>query len=93
MDSKNTKNKLSFLFKKEVMEKDALNRIKFDPFLNPEEFEIHYVDREKENLSQVNFSNIEIEGDFFKFKEKLIPMHRIRKITRKGKVVWDKRKH
>ncbi len=82
----------SQLFEKELLEKDALNRIKFDKKLNPGEFEILYLDREGNKLSNVKFSEIEIDGDFFRCNENLIPMHRIRKILQKGKVVWDKRK-
>jgi len=84
------------LFKKEIMEKDALNRIKFDPSLNPKEFEILYIDRDKKinTLTKLSFSELILEGDFFKIKDKntLIPLHRIRKILWKGKVVWDKRR-
>lgn len=81
-----------FLFAKEILEKDVLNRIIWDPRLNPKEFEIHYLDRKKEGLSKINFSEIKLKGDFFQYQNSLIPLHRIRKITRKGKVVWDKRK-
>jgi len=77
------------LFEKEIMEKDALNRIKWDPKLKPEEFSIHYLDLGK--LKEINFSEIELQGDFFRLKENLIPMHRIRRIAWKGRVVWDRR--
>jgi len=49
-------------FKKEVMEKDALNRIKWDPGLKREEFDVFYLDRISGRLSKVNFSEIELEG-------------------------------
>ncbi len=74
------------------MEKDALNRIKWDSQLNPEEFEIHYLDRKEDKLLKVNFSDIELQGDFFQYHDNLIPLHRIRKILWKGKVVWNKRR-
>ena len=79
-------------FKKEVMEKDVLNRIKWDSCFNPEDFSIHYIDRVTENLKQVNFNDIEIEGDFMRTDDSMIPMHRIREIKCKGKVVWNKRR-
>jgi len=80
------------IFRKELMEKDALNRIKFDKNLKPKDFDILYAERNSQELVKVNFSEIEIEGDFFRYKNSLIPMHRIRKILQKGKVVWDRRK-
>lgn len=80
------------IFEKEILEKDALNRIKFDKTLKPEEFEVCYLDRKDNKLLTVKFSEIKIDGDFFKYKESLIPMHRIRKILWKGEVVWDRRK-
>ena len=79
-------------FKKEVMEKDALNRIKWDPGLKREEFDVFYLDRISGRLSKVNFSEIELEGDFLRIGDNLIPMHRIRKIEWKGRVVWERRR-
>ncbi|MEM2918806.1 MAG: DUF504 domain-containing protein [Candidatus Altiarchaeota archaeon] len=82
-------------FEKEILEKNALNRIKFDKNLNPDDFEICYFDRNSKALKKVKFSEIEIDGDFFRRKsdiESLIPLHRIRKILWKGEIVWDKRR-
>jgi uncharacterized protein (UPF0248 family) len=76
---------------KEVMEKDALNRILWDPSLKPEEYDIYYIDRFRDNLSRVNFSSITVEGDFFKHGDSMIPMHRIRRITCRSDVVWEKK--
>ena len=77
-------------FEKEVMEKDALNRIMWDPKLNPDDFEICYADRPE--LKRINFSDIRVDGDFMVMEDKIIPVHRIRKIIHKGGVVWDKRR-
>lgn len=79
-------------FRKEVMERDVLNRIKWDPKLNPGEYGIHYLDRISGRLLKAGFSEIKLEGDFFRLGDSLIPMHRIRKITWKKKVVWEKRR-
>ncbi|MBN2013745.1 MAG: DUF504 domain-containing protein [Candidatus Altiarchaeota archaeon] len=76
---------------KEVMEKDALNRIRWDRKLKPEEYSIMYLDRGK--LREVRFTEIQLQGDFFQSAENQIPMHRIRKILRKGNVVWEKRRN
>ena len=79
-------------FKKEVMEKDALNRIAWDKSQNPEEFEIHYLDRFSGRLSKAKYTEITIEGDFFSRGDAMIPMHRIRRITRNGEIAWEKRR-
>lgn len=79
-------------FSKEVMEKDALNRIIWDSRLSKKEnFKICYIHDNK--LKEVNFTEIKIEGDFMLIEETYIPMHRIRKIKYKDKVVWDKRRN
>jgi uncharacterized protein (UPF0248 family) len=77
------------IFEKELMEKDALNLIKWDKKLKPEEFSIQYMDLGR--LREVKFSEIELQGDFFRMEESLVPMHRIRKILWEGRVVWDRR--
>ena len=74
------------------MEKDVLNRIKWDPKLNPGEYSIHYLDRVSGRLLKAGFLEIKPEGDFFRLRDSLIPMHRIRKIIWKKKVVWEKRR-
>ena len=82
------------LLNKEIMEKDVLNRIKWDKNLNPSDFVIHYIDRggESEQMKKINFTEIELRGDFFSLNNStnLIPMHRIRRITCRGKIVWSR---
>ncbi|RLI91913.1 MAG: hypothetical protein DRO94_03035 [Candidatus Altiarchaeales archaeon] len=85
------KAKMREIFDKEIMERDALNRIKWDPNLNPEEFYICY--RDGDEIKEVNFSEIGIEGDFIRIGSKQIPMHRIRLIKWKNEVVWNRRRH
>jgi len=80
-------------FKKEIMEVNALNKIKWDTHLNSEDFSILYLDRKEGKLKQINFNDIQIEGDFMKIDDSMIPMHRIRKIKFKDKVVWNKRRN
>ncbi len=83
-------------FRGEVMERDALNRIKWDKRLNPRDFCIHYVDRGPDRwvrLVKVNFKDVEINGDFMLIGDRTVPMHRIRKITYREKTtVWEKRR-
>ncbi len=85
-------NKIIENFKKEVMEKDVLNKIKWDQSFDPGDFSIHYPDRITGQLKQVNFNDIQIEGDFMKTNDSMIPMHRIREIKYKNKIVWNKRR-
>ena len=79
-------------FKKEIMDVDAINKIKWDSHLNSDDFSILYLDRTAGKLKQINFIDIRIEGDFMKIDDSMIPMHRIREIKYKGKVVWNKRR-
>lgn len=78
------------IFRKEVMEKDVLNRIKWDKRLNPADFDIYYLDRITKKLERMKFTDIKFEGDFFCIGESFVPMHRIRKITSKGEIVWSR---
>jgi len=75
---------------KELMEKDVLNRIRWDDSLIDSDFSIEYYDRIS-GMMRVNFREIEICGDYIKAGDSMIPMHRIRKIYFKGEVAWAKR--
>lgn len=75
---------------KELMEKDALNRILWDRNLKPEKYSIVYLDRGQ--LKEVSFLDVKLDGDFFWLGDGLIPMHRIRKILEGGEVVWERRR-
>lgn len=77
---------------KEKLERDALNRITWDKNLSPGDFSIRYVDRASQKMKEVDFTDIGLEGDFFRYGDSLIPMHRIRKILCKDRVVWDRRR-
>lgn len=81
-------------FKKEVMERDVLNRIKWDKKLSSKvgDFLICYVEKEGDRLAEVSFNDLSIDGDFIIVDGDKIPMHRIREIKYKGRVVWNKRR-
>jgi uncharacterized protein (UPF0248 family) len=81
------------LLEKERLEKNALNRIRWDKTLAPNDFSIRYLDRVRNTLVEAPYTNINLDGDFFHHQENLIPMHRIREIIWKGEVVWAKRKN
>ena len=80
------------VFEKELMEKDALNRIKWDSTLNKEDFSVCYLDRISKKLIEVRYNELTVDGDFLIIEDKSIPLHRIREIRYKGKVVWAKRR-
>jgi len=72
--------------------KDLLNKIKWDKRENPDDYKIYYLDRVEKKLIPIKFDEIlEIEGSFLKLEEdKFIPLHRIKKVTKKDKVVWKR---
>ncbi|MBM3309595.1 MAG: DUF504 domain-containing protein [Candidatus Altiarchaeales archaeon] len=80
------------LFEKEKLEKDVLNRLLWDKKLDGKDFTVGYADRFKSRLAEIPYSEITLGGDFFRHKESLIPMHRIREVKYRGAVVWAKRK-
>lgn len=80
------------LFEKERLEKDVLNRIRWDKQLDKKDFSVGYLERFSGNLVYVPYNSITIDGDFFHSGDSLIPMHRIREIRYGGEVVWAKRK-
>ena len=79
-------------FKKENLEKEVLNRLKWDRGLNPGDYTILYLDRVSTQLKEVRYSDIVHGGDFFAVGDSQIPAHRIREIRHKGKTVWARRK-
>lgn len=77
-------------------EREFLNRIRWDKRLKPEEFGIEYLDRIENRLIAIRFTDIKrIEGGFMvvegEGQETMIPLHRIRRITEKGKAVWQRK--
>ncbi len=77
-------------FMKERLEKDVLYRILWDKKLKAEDYSIQFMDQGK--LQKASFLEIKLDGDFFTLGDASIPMHRIRRILEKGKVVWEKRR-
>lgn len=77
-------------FDKEPLEKDALSRILWDRNLKSEDYSLMYLD--SGILKEVRFTDISVDGDFFSVGDSLVPMHRIRRILCRGKVVWGKRR-
>ncbi len=75
--------------------KDVLNRIIWDAKENPEEYVIGYYDRVQDKIIEIAFKDvIRIEEGFMiierEGQETMIPLHRIRVVKKKGKVVWQR---
>ena len=72
---------------------EILNKIRWDKHLKPEEHTIVYFDRIAEKTYEVPFLSMGREGNFFTLEidgmKTSIPLHRIRQIRRKGKIVWE----
>ncbi|MDP2909116.1 MAG: DUF504 domain-containing protein [Nanoarchaeota archaeon] len=72
--------------------RDVLSRIRWDKKENPEDYEIAYIDRVLQQEVKIRFKDIsEIEGNFMTVGEASIPLHRIVKVYKKGKLVWERK--
>ena len=70
--------------------KEFINKIKYDPKENPDDYILVYRDFDKE--SEIKYTDIEnIEGGFLISKTAEIPLHRIRKVLKNGEVVWARK--
>ena len=69
----------------------SINRIRWDKSLNPPDFSLTYVDRFTPVEQEIAVKDLNLDGDFMRVGESVIPLHRVRRILFKGKVVWDKR--
>ena len=75
--------------------KDLLNKIKWDKKENPEDYVISYYDRIVNKLVHLKFKEIQIKDTYIiliKEDEEInIPLHRIRKVAKKGNVIWERK--
>jgi len=70
--------------------KQFINKIKYDPKENPDDYVLVYRDFDKE--SEIRFTDIkDIEGNFIISKFAEIPLHRIRKVLKNGEIVWERK--
>jgi uncharacterized protein (UPF0248 family) len=74
---------------------DLLNKIKWDKREHPEDYEIFYLDRISKRLIGIPYKSIKrIEGNFMAVarnnEEVEIPLHRIKEVRKKGKVIWSR---
>lgn len=72
--------------------KALLDKIRWDKNENPEDYEIVYLDRVLQQEVRVKFKKIsEIEDNFMTVDEASIPLHRIVKVYKKGKLIWERK--
>ena len=72
--------------------KDLLNQIRWSEKENPEDYEIAYLDRILQQEIKIKFKNIsKIEDNFMIINETSIPLHRIVKVFKKGKLIWERK--
>jgi uncharacterized protein (UPF0248 family) len=70
---------------------NILNKIKYDKNLNKEEYFIYYLDNIKKKLIEIKFDKIiEITKNFITLEDKEIPIHRIKEIRKKEKLIWKR---
>jgi len=73
---------------------DLLNKIRWDKHLQQEEYSIVYFDRIAEKLFEVPFTAMGRKKNFFVIQvhgmETHLPLHRIRQVKQKGKVIWER---
>ena len=78
--------------------KDLLNKIKWDKRLNPKDYTLYYLDRISKTLKKIRYSDIKkIEGNHIIIEKESkqgeqasIPMHRIKRVKKKGVIIWQR---
>ena len=73
-----------------------INKIKWDKNENPEDYDIGYEDRIAKKIVEIKFSEIKRVDEGFMVLERdmeevNIPLHRIRIVRKKGKIVWERK--
>jgi uncharacterized protein (UPF0248 family) len=74
---------------------ELLNKIKWDKNLNPEEYSVFYLDRITKGLIEIKYLDIKkIEKSFIVIEknneEVNIPLHRIRRVERNKRLIWER---
>lgn len=68
-----------------------LSRIKWDIHLKESEYKLYYLDRTEDELEVVKVSDIrELTREFMTINDTEIPLHRVRKVTRRDKIIWER---
>lgn len=70
---------------------EILNKIKYDRNLNKEDYLIYYLDNIKKKLIEISSNDIkETTKNFIILGDKEIPLHRIKEIRKKEKLIWKR---
>ena len=70
---------------------NILSKIKWDTKLNKEDCYIYYLDNINKKLTETKFNDIkEISKNFITLEDKEIPLHRIKEIRKKEKLIWKR---
>ena len=70
---------------------NILNKIKWDKNLNKQDYSLFYLDNINKTLIKINFKDIiEISKSFITLKDREIPLHRIKEIRKKEKLIWKR---
>lgn len=75
--------------------RELLNKIKYSPGEKAEDYMLFYYDRIENKLKELSPSEIKRIEEGFLVLEKAgeeinIPLHRIRRVEKKGQVVWER---
>lgn len=72
--------------------KEFFDKIKWDKKEKKEKYEVSYFDRISKKEIKINYENIEqFDNNFFYIEESMIPIRRIRKIYKNGKLFWERK--
>ncbi len=72
--------------------KELLDKIKWDSKQKKEEYKIGYWDRIKGKETRINYEQIKsYDNQFFEVGESEIPLHRIKRVYKKGKLIWERK--
>lgn len=74
---------------------ELLNKIKYSPRENPEDYVLFYYDRVEDKLKELEFIEVDrVEEGFLVLvnegKEINIPLHRIKRVKKAGKIIWKR---
>lgn len=71
--------------------KKLLDKIRWDDKEKTENYEVTYGDRITRNEVRVNYKEIkDYDNEFFRIGNKEIPVHRIKKVHKNSKLVWER---
>lgn len=69
--------------------KEILNKILWDENIKKENYELFYLDRKENKLIKIKTEDIlKVEDNLLVTKNRLIPLHRIKKVYEKGELIW-----